>query len=102
MGEPYVYILVRTDLAPAHRAVQAAHALWEVCKWNKLDQHPSLVICGVTDEDRLLIESRRLHTVGLTVTEFREPDLNFSLTAIALIANGKSERKHFKKYDLLL
>ena len=87
------YVLVRQDLSPSQQAVQACHACLEFGKhfpWQ--GDHPHLVYLGVPDEDSLKrwLETTREHSNR--VAEFREPDLDHSLTAFAAGFQGRAQK----------
>jgi len=105
----YVYVIVRQDLSPSQQAVQACHACLESGKnfpW--AGKHPHLVLVNVPDEPSLerWLHGVRQHDVGtrtslFKVVEFREPDLNNSLTAIAVAGVcGKMLRSYFSALPL--
>lgn len=83
-------LIVRSDLSPGYQAVQPAHALAEFAMtypeifadWHK--NHKNLVILSVPSEAAL----QELFTIaqerGIKGVDFREPDINDELTAIAL------------------
>lgn len=85
-----VYLVVRADLPPGQQAVQAAHALQE------LNVHHGELVRGwyarsntlafLATKDELSLE--KLHTKaqehGFTCVQFREPDRDKELTALAL------------------
>lgn len=82
-----LYVLINKDLSPVYGCVQGGHA---VAQW--LLDHPdqtwnnSYLIylkCNLFSMRRRLIKLQR------DFSEFREPDLNNELTAIAIEDNGK-------------
>lgn len=86
-------MLVRQDLSPSQQAVQACHACLEFGKhfpWQ--GDHPHLVYLGVPDEGSLKrwLEATREHSQR--VAEFREPDLDHSLTAFAAGFQGRAQK----------
>lgn len=64
------------------------------------DEHPSLVVLQVENEDELLRESQRLRDVGILHSLFYEDDL-LSHTALATRRVSKAERKLFREMSLL-
>ncbi len=82
-----LYVLINKDLSPVYGCVQGGHA---VAQW--LLDHP-----GQTWNNSYLIYlkcnlfsmRRRLIKLQRDFSEFREPDLNNELTAIAIEDNGK-------------
>lgn len=95
--------MVRKDLSLSQQAVQACHAALESGRqfpW--VGDHPHLVLLNVPDEPSL---NRWLEEVlsqpQFKVTPFREPDLNNSLTAIAVAGvSSKSLRHYFRSLPL--
>lgn len=96
----YAYILVRSDLTNTQRVVQSSHVAFELAKTHKLDYHPSMVVCGIRDLNRLEREVERLEGMGFKVTKFYEPLVNNELTAIGVVAGG-ADREKLKRYQLL-
>jgi peptidyl-tRNA hydrolase len=83
-------VVVREDLLPGQQAVQAGHAaidfqhrLPEISKkwWTHSNY---LVYLAVKNEHQLQLLLNKAESKAITHTAFREPDLNNSLTAIAL------------------
>ena len=82
-----LYVLINKDLSPVYGCVQGGHA---VAQW--LLDHP-----GQTWNNSYLIYlkcnlfsmRKRLIKLQRDFSEFREPDLNNELTAIAIEDNGK-------------
>ena len=82
-----LYVLINKDLSPVYGCVQGGHA---VAQW--LLDHP-----GQTWNNSYLIYlkcnlfsmRRRLIKLQRDFSEFREPDLNNEITAIAIEDNGK-------------
>ena len=82
-----LYVLINKDLSPVYGCVQGGHA---VAQW--LLDHP-----GQTWNNSYLIYlkcnlfsmRRRLIKLQRDFSEFRDPDLNNELTAIAIEDNGK-------------
>lgn len=100
MSAAKLYIIVRADLPPGDRAVQAAHAAVDfqhqhaaiAARWQR--ESNTLAMLTVPDEwdlEKLLFD---IAGRGLAFTTFREPDLGDSMTAIAVEAGaGKIVRK---------
>ena len=81
-----LYVLVRTDLSKSYSAVQAGHVLAEYMLAYPDDwKNQTLVYLGVDDEIDLEIWASRLQEEGYRISEFREPDLEDQLTAIAVM-----------------
>ena len=79
-----LYVLVRSDLSIAYASVQAGHALAEFMlrhpgRW----KNETLVYLSVKNETELAMWSDLLRSGGAAVAEFREPDIDDQLTAIA-------------------
>lgn len=91
-------------MSPVQRAVQIGHALVELGIQKLIPethQHPSLVLCQVTDEDQLRLEADSLVEKGIGYVPFHEPDLGNSLTALATIPLNNKQRRLMRKAELL-
>jgi hypothetical protein len=94
-----LYVIVRKDLTHSQRAVQAGHALAEYLlhspyfRW----KNETLIYLGVKGLKQLETLKRKLKLQGITHVEFREPDLNNQITAIA----SDQDCKIFNKMNLL-
>lgn len=90
MKPPKLYVVVRSDLPPGDQAVQAVHAAINFCqenadvadRWFDCSNHLALLQVRNENELKDLIFKARFN--DLRVSEFREPDLDESLTAIAM------------------
>lgn len=95
-----LYVLVRKDLPKSSQAVQAAHAVAQFviensAHWN----NGTLVFLAAPDEAYLgsikqKISDRRF-------SEFREPDLNDQITAIAVLGSKDCTVSDFPELKLL-
>ena len=93
-----LFVLVRTDLNPAYRAVQACHAVAEfVLNRPNVWTNEILIYLGVKSLFSLEIIKDRFKKQDIDFIEFREPDLNNEITAIATI----NENKIIQKLNLL-
>ena len=83
-----MYVLVRDDLSKSQQAVQAGHALAEylIKKPDTQWSNGTLVYLKVRGEEELYVWKERLKDLAV---EFREPDKNNELTAIATVHGGK-------------
>lgn len=100
-----LYVLVRADLPPGPRAVQACHAALQFARehrqafedWTDLSNY--LIIKEAPDEAALrsVVESARLR--GHKHAVFIEPDYGDSLTAVAVEPAG---RRLFGRFPLAL
>lgn len=97
----YIYVMVRKDLPNAQRVVQAGHALWELSQGVKLDVHPSVIILGLDNEEKLKKEALRVQSLGIKGVAFNKPMMNNSTTAVAFLASTEEDREVFKRYQLL-
>lgn len=93
-----LYVIVRKDLTPSQRAVQAGHALAEYLlngspRWN----NSTLIYLGVKDLRRLEQLKMKLNRSGVKYCEFKEPDINNETTAIA----SDAKTPIFDKLNLL-
>jgi len=81
-----LYVIVRNDLTTSQRAVQAGHALAAYMlhssflrRW----KNETLIYLGVKGLKQLKTLKRNFERNGIEFSEFREPDLNDEITAIA-------------------
>lgn len=88
-----MYVLVRTDLAPIHRAVQGGHAVAEYMKsnyhctpWN----NGFMIYLGVANESELNRWEARFQAKGIEFSTFVEPDWGEpTKTAVAMCDTGE-------------
>lgn len=106
-----LYVIVRGDLTPGQKAVQAGHALaqWLIDKphaqsdkHNKHSKHSVwnngiLVYLQAKSASQLRFLRTRLTHEGHAFAEFTEPDMGNELTAIAALGPVK----YFKRLPLL-
>lgn len=98
-----MYVLVRKDLSQAQQAVQSAHAAIESSR-NYLapgEEHPSVIICSVKSEQKLLMCADEFKEKGIDFQIFREPDLHNQATALASKPLRGTERDAFKRFQLM-
>lgn len=99
---PYVYVIVRNDLSPAQKAVQAGHAIIESTRnFNMTGKHPSLILCVVKSEAKLKETAAELSKQKIKFSTFREPDIGDQMTAIASEPLTGTDREAFKRFQLL-
>lgn len=99
---PYVYAIVRKDLSVPQQAVQAGHALIESTKtFNKINEHPSVIICSVKNEKKLQDAITFLYDNGVKISVFKEPDINNQMTALATEPLYGVNRKIMNKFQLM-
>jgi len=108
MKQPkHLYVITRKDLSPGYQGVQGMHALVEFSakfpelylKWYKTSNY--LCFLSVWDEKELKALARKAMKLGVMVSTFHEPDVNFEMTAIVLEVGSKS-MKITKKLTLAL
>lgn len=93
-----LYLVTRSDLSPGQQAIQAAHAMRQfIAVHPNLDRawfefSNTLVLLSVPDEKALLRLLRKAEDRDLKTAVFREPDLNYSVTAVALEPTQASQR----------
>jgi hypothetical protein len=86
-----LYVIVRKDLSISQRAVQAGHAVAQFClnspfsRWS----NGTLIYLGVKGLNQLENIKYKLEDEGVRVIEFREPDLNNQITAVATDQHSK-------------
>ena len=105
---PRLYVLSRADLigddtTKGYQAAQSAHAVAAyLLKYpNQTWNNEWLILVSVEDEERLEYYSWKASKTGLAVAEWHEPDLETSLTAIAVEINNEKQAKLFGKLPLL-
>lgn len=82
-------MVTRRDLPPAAQAVQAAHAAIEYAVAYPDHLSDTLALLAVEDEPALWQLEQRAKDGGYCVVAFREPDLSFAMTALALEPGGR-------------
>ena len=94
-----LFVIVRKDLTPSQRAVQAGHALaaYLLHSSNFRWKNETLIYLGVKGLTQLLNLKRRLDFNEIQYVAFHEPDLNNEVTAIA----SDEECKIFERMNLL-
>lgn len=80
-----LYILVRRDLSKSQQAVQGGHAVAEyLLRGPSTDwSNGTLVYLSVRDENELKFWGTQISKQGYAVVQFREPDRDNEITAIA-------------------
>jgi hypothetical protein len=99
----YMYVLVRNDLSPAQQAVQASHAAIESGRkfLKDGDEHPSVILCSIKSEAKLMKCADELAAQGIDYTIFKEPDIGNQATALASRPLIGKDRKAFSRFQLL-
>jgi hypothetical protein len=106
-GEPAeatytLYVLVRTDIAPAQQAVQAAHAAAEAARRLYRPEHgvARLVLLALAGPEAL--ERCRMHLLerGIEHEVFFEPDDEMGESAIGTRPLREAERRTLERYPL--
>lgn len=96
--------MVRNDLTPSQVAVQSSHACIESARHylQEDSRHPHLVLVKVKNELRLTKLIDELNHHGIKFRNFIEPDLNYTLTALATepIQADSPIRGFFKRFSL--
>ena len=82
-----LYVLVNKRLRPVYGCVQGGHAVaqWMINNPNQ-DWNNSYLIYVSADISKW---KERLNILEIDYTEFREPDLNNQVTALAILNNDK-------------
>lgn len=95
-----LYVITRSDLPAAYAGVQAGHAVAQYIIDNGIGNWSNeyLIYLRVKDELELIRLLTKLNFKIDAITEFREPDLENELTAIACVAPNKNM---FSKLPLL-
>lgn len=94
-----LYVIVRKDLSISQRAVQAGHAVAEFLLRGPLSRwsNGTLIYLGVKGLTQLENIKQKFEWEDIPYMEFREPDLNNEVTAIATDMNCK----HVERLNLL-
>jgi len=92
-----LYVVVRKDITPSQRAVQAGHALAEYMLNSSRWKNKTLVYLGVRDLRRLHRIKDKLEYEEIEHYPFYEADLDNQLTAIA----SDTSSTIFKNLNLL-
>lgn len=95
-----MYVVVRTDLSIPQIAVQSSHAAFEAASLASYKEHPSIIVCGVKNEDKLKQELSRVETLGLIHKPFYENDLDNQLTSFCVVVPD-DQRHLMRKLQLL-
>jgi hypothetical protein len=96
-------VVVRTDLSAPQIAVQSTHAMIEIARSSLLGsnlEHPSVILCGVINEDKLQQQLNFYQSQGIICKPFYEADLDNQLTAFATEPIFGEQRKLFKRLQL--
>lgn len=96
--------MVRTDLPLPQQAVQSCHACIEATKAfaiNELDDHPSVIILGAKNEQKLQQVRKYLIDHGIQHVHFYESDLDHELMALATEPIHGDRRQLFRKFQLI-
>lgn len=98
-----MYAITRKDLSTPQQAVQAGHAAIEASRafLGKDDEHPSLIICTMKNEDQLRRAADDLERQGIRLKRFYEPDIGNQLTAFSTEPLTGESRKAMRKFQLM-
>ena len=85
-----LFVIVRKDLSKSQQAVQAGHALAEYLLHGPFSrwQNGTLIYLGVKGLKQMENLKQRFIEEDIQYIEFREPDLNNEVTAIATETNN--------------
>lgn len=88
-----LYAVVRRDLSPAQRAVQAAHAVAVYAGAHPTDyRHTTLVLVLANNEEQLHDLSAKAFLRGVHCEGFVEPDIGGQLTALCIDGSDDGRR----------
>lgn len=98
-----MYILVRKDLSARQQAVQSTHAAIESARKyiSCGDEHPSVIICSIKSENKLMMCADELKEKGIDFQIFRELDIGNQATALASRPLRGEERDAFARFQLM-
>ena len=93
-----LYVIIRKDLAPGAKIAQSCHATFsfsqdhpEVTKqW--INNSNYIVVLEIENEEKLSDLLNRAQKLNIITSQFREPDLNNSITAIVLSPGDLSKQ----------
>jgi hypothetical protein len=90
--EKKMYVLVRKDIPPIHRAVQGSHAVAEFLIHHNRDgwKNGTMIMLGVPNEKALKYWKAKLADKAVA---FYEPDIGNQMTALATIDEGSIFRR---------
>ncbi len=89
-------------MTPEQITVQACHACHHAgFRFLKSADVPNLVVCTVYNELELLDWLDKIKSKNIPIHQFREPDLDNSLTAVATAPMSNGQRKIFRPLPLL-
>ena len=90
-----LFVIVRRDLTPSQSAVQAGHVVAEYLLHSRFLswKNETLVYLGVQDLFHLEKIKQQFEMNSIKYVEFKEPDLDNQITAIATIEQNKIIKK---------
>ena len=88
-----MFILVRSDLGSPYKYVQGGHALAQYAlqhtqRFNEW-HNETIVFLDVKDENALLKWNDKLFYSDKVISIFKEPDIDYQMTAISCYDDGK-------------
>lgn len=85
--EPRLYVIIDESLDPIYGCVQGGHVVAQYLLENPTSEWKNNYLIYLKDDlEKLIVKLQRR---GICYTEFREPDLDGKLTAIAVLDNQK-------------
>lgn len=99
---PYIYVAVRSDLAPAQQLVQAAHATHESGSQFGCPEHCHMVVFSVIGTEGLKKFCEVCGNAGIQYSLFYEPDDNMGYTAACTEPVAGSVRSNFRRFQLFV
>jgi hypothetical protein len=97
-------VFVRSDLSIPQLTVQSCHAVIEASNafnFSSLPVHPSVIVLGIKNEQKLHRVRRYLIDQDIKHAHFYEPDIGHELTALATEPLYDDRRSLLRKYQLL-
>lgn len=98
MDTPYTYLFIRTDLSPAQRIVQAAHAAHNAGE--AFGAHSHLICFRAASQSELIKCSTYLDANGIQHRMFFEPDDDVGYTAICTEPIVGERRRLLRRFSL--
>lgn len=108
MTNDFMTVVVRNDLKPGYKCAQSVHAMadfavnheQEFKNWQKGSNY---LCCLEASELKMIKLKYKLDHLGIKYHEFKEPDMDYQTTAIAVESLDRKQHKEiFKTFKLTL
>lgn len=107
-GNEFLTIIVRNDLEPGYKVAQSAHALADFAvkfenEFKQWQLGSNYLCCLEASEIRMETIITKLDSLNIKYEVFKEPDIGYQTTAIAVEAISREQHKKlFKNLKLTL